>query len=101
MVIENVQTDQWFSSTIKGKQPEGTSKVDTTWAYEFVTDKPQIEIYLQVPDTLDMYQASLYAMSNTNSTTSTAPLSHGNQAYTATAQANIGGYSPDSDNTAA
>jgi hypothetical protein len=69
MIIENVATDEWFTSAIKGKKIDGSSAINTAWAYEFVTDSPKIEVYVNVPDALDMYEARLYVMSNTNSST--------------------------------
>jgi hypothetical protein len=41
--------------------------VDTAWAYEFVTDASNIQITINVPNTLDMYEARLYKMSNPDS----------------------------------
>lgn len=52
MAIENAQTDRWFSTNIEGKRANGTSGVNTAWAYEFVTDSPQIQVNIQVPATL-------------------------------------------------
>ncbi len=40
---------------------------DTSWAYEFMTDSKRIELWVRVPDTLDMYEARLYLMSNSKS----------------------------------
>jgi hypothetical protein len=67
MAIENAQTDEWFSTNIEGKRSNGASGVNTAWAYEFVTDSPRIQVYIQVPATLDMYEARLYAMSDSRS----------------------------------
>ena len=67
MAIENVQTDKWFPTNIEGKRSDGSSATNTSWAYEFVTDSQQVEVYIKVPTTLDMYEARLYAMSNPKS----------------------------------
>jgi hypothetical protein len=97
MVIENIETDQWYTRSIEGKSLSGADNINTTWAYEFVSDKPQIEIYLRVPLTLDMYEARLYVMSNPQSLIiNDAPLPwepglYGNRT------ANVGGYSLDSN----
>src|SRR5208283_1293369 len=39
----------------------------TNWAYEFVTNASHVELYIKVPDTLDMYEARLYLMNNAES----------------------------------
>ena len=63
MVIERVEPNIWHNCFIEGKQ--GNASVEnTSWAYEFITDSERIEIKLQVPDTLDMYEARLYLMAN-------------------------------------
>jgi hypothetical protein len=97
MAIENVQTDKWFSTNMEGKRSDGSSATNTGWSYEFVTDSPQIEVYIQVPVTLDMYEARLYAMSNNNSLIiNDAPLPwepglYGNRT------GNVGGYNLNSE----
>jgi len=37
---------------------------NTSWAYEFNTTSKHIEVAIEVPDTLDMYEARLYIMAN-------------------------------------
>ncbi len=97
MAIENVETDKWFSCAIDGKKSDGSSGVNTSWSYEFVTDSPQVEVYVKVPDTLDMYEARLYAMSNPDSLVlNGAPLPwepglYGNRT------GNVGGYNLNSE----
>jgi hypothetical protein len=66
MVIENVECDRWYTHTVSGKVAN-TPVFNTSWAYEFVTDSPRIELWVRVPDTLDMYEARLYLMSNAES----------------------------------
>jgi hypothetical protein len=105
MAIENVQTDQWFNSTIAGKLPNDQPQYRTGWAYEFVADSSQIEVYVQVPETLDMYEARLYVMSDQNSLIlNKAPLPwepglYGNRtggSANVTTANEVGGYSLDS-----
>lgn len=67
MVIENLETNRWHSRYIEGKNTNQAPSLYTSWAYEFVTDKPKIEIWIKVPDTLDMYEARLYVMSEAHS----------------------------------
>jgi len=63
MIIENIQCNTWYTNRIIGKTGS-TLAYNTNWAYEFITNSPLIEVYLKVPDTLDMYEARLYLMSD-------------------------------------
>lgn len=67
MTIENINTNKWYSQKIDGRNPDSSTKYRTSWAYEFVTDESDIEVYIKVPSTLDMYEARLYLMSNSES----------------------------------
>ena len=63
MVIESIQTDEWHERWMERKideEPQST----TFWFYEFTTVAPRIRVLVEVPDTLDMYEARLYAMAN-------------------------------------
>jgi len=74
MVIENVECDKWYTHSVTGKVADAPA-FNTSWAYEFLTDSPRIELWVRVPDTLDMYEARLYLMSNAESfTVNTVPL---------------------------
>ena len=66
MVIENIECDRWYTHEVSGKVAD-TPVFNTSWAYEFMTDSPLIELWVRVPDTLDMYEARLYLMSNAES----------------------------------
>jgi hypothetical protein len=68
MVIENVECDRWYTHVVSGKIAD-TPAFNTSWAYEFVTASETIELWVRVPDTLDMYEARLYLMSNAKSFT--------------------------------
>jgi hypothetical protein len=68
MIIENVETDRWYTHAVSGKIAD-TPVFNTSWAFEFVTDSKHIELWVRVPDTLDMYEARLYLMSNAKSFT--------------------------------
>ncbi|UCC33962.1 MAG: hypothetical protein JSW53_02885, partial [Candidatus Bathyarchaeota archaeon] len=63
MLIEHVAGNEWHRSRLQGKvgdQPvENTSR-----AYEFNTTSKHVEVWIDVPDTLDMYEARLYPMAN-------------------------------------
>ena len=41
----------------------------TNWAYEFETNASTVDLYVKVPNTLDMYEARLYLMNNAQSPT--------------------------------
>jgi hypothetical protein len=68
MVIENIECDRWYTHDVSGKVAD-TPVFNTSWAYEFMTDSPLIELWVRVPDTLDMYEARLYLMSDAESFT--------------------------------
>jgi hypothetical protein len=68
MIIENVEPDRWYTHAVSGKIADAPV-FNTSWAYEFVTASPRIELWVRVPDTLDMYEARLYLMSNAESFT--------------------------------
>ena len=68
MIIENLETDQWYTTPMEGAS--GTdSNFYTNWAYEFATNASRVELYVNVPQTLDMYEARLYLMNNAKSST--------------------------------
>ncbi|MGA2682527.1 MAG: hypothetical protein ABSF44_12095 [Candidatus Bathyarchaeia archaeon] len=63
MIIENLPCDQWYSSFVEGTNG-GEANFYTNWAYEFETNASYVQLYVKVPDTLDMYEARLYLMNN-------------------------------------
>jgi hypothetical protein len=98
MVMENIETDQWYTQHIEGKSYDNFSSLTTSWAYEFVTDKTNMEIWIQVPATLDMYEARLYVMSDPQSLTiNDAPLPWEPGLY-GNVSDKVGGYNLDSEN---
>ena len=66
MIIENVECDRWYTHAVSGKVADAPA-FNTSWAYEFLTASPRIELWVRVPDALDMYEARLYLMSNAES----------------------------------
>jgi hypothetical protein len=66
MIIEKLETDKWYTSPVDGGVGND-SGFYTNWAYEFVTNEPKVELYIKVPQTIDMYEARLYLMNNANS----------------------------------
>jgi hypothetical protein len=66
MVIEQIETDSWYEIWMEGKVDEQPVP-NTQWSYQFVTSTSRLRVYLEVPDTLDMYEARLYVMGNPES----------------------------------
>ena len=63
MAIEHLECNRWYEKYIRGKV-NFVNTPQTTWAYEFATDSERIEVWIDVPETLDMYEARLYLMAN-------------------------------------
>jgi hypothetical protein len=63
MTIEDVECNKWHEVVIEGKE-NNAPIFNTSWAFEFVTESPHIEVWVKVPETLDMYEARLFLMSN-------------------------------------
>jgi len=63
MLIEHVDTNEWYSQFIQGCV-NNVPVENTSWAFEFTTASKHIEVEVEVPDTLDMYEARLYLMAN-------------------------------------
>jgi hypothetical protein len=64
MVIEQVEPNEWHSCFVEGKNGSDLHAANTTYAVEFVASSEQVEVAVEVPDTLDMYEARLYLMAN-------------------------------------
>jgi hypothetical protein len=67
MVIENLVTDMWHTVQIEGKSSSGLPSYLTSWAYELMSNASYVELYVKVPNTLDMYEARLYLMNDAKS----------------------------------
>ena len=65
MIIENLECDQWVTCHLEGNNNNST--LDKCWSYEFLTNASHIELYVTVPETLDVYEARLYLMNNAQS----------------------------------
>jgi len=63
MLIPHVETNRWYQQNIQGKVNDVPTE-NTSWAFEFATTSRNIEIKVQVPDTLDMYEVRLYLLAN-------------------------------------
>ena len=66
MIVEDLECDVWQTHNAEGKNINNPS-LKTCWTYEFITNNSHIEVWISVPETLDMYEARLYLMSNQNS----------------------------------
>jgi len=64
MIIENVECNIWHEHYVEGKDNANLPVLNTSWAYEFVTESQQVEVWIKVPETLDMYEARLYLMAD-------------------------------------
>lgn len=67
MIIENVQCNTWLKHYTVGKDNNDQPTLRTSWAYEFITENPHVEVVIKVPETLDMYEARLYLMADPQS----------------------------------
>ncbi|RLI45473.1 hypothetical protein DRO69_05235 [Candidatus Bathyarchaeota archaeon] len=63
MLIEHIEPNRWYQRYLVGKVNDMPVE-NTSWAYEFSTTSKRIEVWIDVPDTLDMYEARLYLMAN-------------------------------------
>jgi hypothetical protein len=63
MLIEHIDCNKWYQRYLEGKVDDKPVE-NTSWAYEFNTTSKHIEVAIEVPDTLDMYEARLYVMAN-------------------------------------
>jgi len=63
MLIEHIECNKWYKRFLEGKVNDNPVE-NTSWAYEFNTTSKHVEVWIEVPDTLDMYEARLYIMAN-------------------------------------
>jgi hypothetical protein len=102
MIIEDIQSNVWHEHWVEGKDNQSMPELNTSWAYEFVTESQHIEVYIKVPETLDMYEARLYLMSDPqsldNKILNDVPLAweYGLYGNRSTANSALGGYNLES-----
>ncbi len=98
MIIQHLDTDVWYTKSMEGKNGS-EPQLNSSWAFEFMTNSSRIEVYVKVPNTLDMYEARLYLMSDQKSISINnislpwEPGLYGNQ----TAGSIVGGYNLESE----
>jgi hypothetical protein len=66
MIMEHIECDKWYTHDVDGKNGS-VAAFGTSWAFEFMTDVARLELWVRVPDTLDMYEARLYLMNTPQS----------------------------------
>ncbi len=64
MLIEHIDTNVRYTRFLEGRNEDDEELLNTGWAYELNTSAPRIRVYVDVPDSLDMYEVRLYAMAN-------------------------------------
>ena len=64
MIIENLPTDQWCNAYLEGLDSNNLPKLYTSWAYEFATSSPKIQVFINVPTSLDVFETRLYLMND-------------------------------------
>ena len=67
MIIENLESNVWQTHYAEGKNNFNAPELRTAWTYEFVTDSSYVEVWINVPETIDMYETRLYLMNNQES----------------------------------
>jgi len=67
MIVEDVECNVWHEHYTEGKGSDSLPVFDTSWTYEFVTDSQRVEVWIKVPQSLDMYEARLYLMADPTS----------------------------------
>jgi hypothetical protein len=67
MIVEDVECNLWNEHYTEGKDSSSLPVLRTSWGYEFVTESQHIELFIKVPEPLDMYEARLYMMSDPRS----------------------------------
>lgn len=64
MIIEDVECNVWHERYVEGKDIDSLPVFNTSWAYEFVTESQHVEVWVKVPESLDMYEARLCLMAD-------------------------------------
>lgn len=64
MIVENVECNVWHEHYVEGEDGNSLPVFNTSWAYEFATDNQHAEVWVKVPETLDMYEVRLYLMAD-------------------------------------
>jgi hypothetical protein len=64
MVVERLELNTWYSRYLTEPSDDGEIRYDSGWVYEFTSSDPRLKIDVDVPETLDMYEARLYIVGN-------------------------------------
>jgi hypothetical protein len=63
MVVEHIEPNRWYTRFLR-EPIEDEFLYDSDWVYEFESSARRLKIDIEVPSTLDMYEARLYVMAN-------------------------------------
>ncbi|MCK4437938.1 hypothetical protein KAV47_02585, partial [Candidatus Bathyarchaeota archaeon] len=63
MVVEHIEPNRWYTRFLP-EPIEDEFLYDSDWVYEFESSARRLKIDIEVPSTLDMYEARLYVMAN-------------------------------------
>ncbi len=97
MVIENLKTNVWHTVQIDGKGSDGLPGFHTSWAYELLSNASYLELYVKVPNNLDMYEARLYLMNDAKSLSINSYPVPWEQGLYANVTSKVGGYNFESE----
>lgn len=98
MIMESIECNNWYTVPIQGKAWDSTANLKTAWTYGFATNATLIEVYLTIPDTLDMYEARLFLMNDgSGPTLNGIPLADESGLYGNITGTNVGGYNFDTN----
>jgi len=67
MIIEDVECNVWHQHYVEGKDNTSIPILNTSWTFEFATESQHVEVWVRVPETLDMYEARSYLMADSKS----------------------------------
>jgi hypothetical protein len=68
MIIQNIQCNTWQEYYMHAENGSWSISKNC-WAYEFMSDSKRLEIYVKVPDSLDVYETRLYLMADPKTAT--------------------------------
>ncbi len=64
MLLEHIDVNTEYSCYLEGRDMNGDEVLMSGWAYEVETSAPKMRVFVDVPDSLDMYEVRMYAMAN-------------------------------------
>lgn len=64
MIIQHIEPNTVYGKKTYGRDAYNNPVRETSWAYEFNVSAEVLEVFVDVPPTLDMYEVRLYPMAN-------------------------------------